>query len=164
LTDGINVTEFLTPGPALSPARLAEIAARTASTPAEWLSLVTYDTSHRWYRRLALHDDYEIWLLSWLPGQGTGFHDHGSSAGAFSVAIGSLEERAVRGGRPATVVRALAQGAIRSFGPDYVHDVRNESAAPAVSVHAYSPPLNTMRRFEETASGLVLASVEVRSW
>jgi predicted metal-dependent enzyme (double-stranded beta helix superfamily) len=160
----MNVTEILSTGPALSPARLAEIAARTASRPTEWLSLVKYDTSQRWYRRLALHDGYEVWLLSWLPGQETGFHDHGPSAGAFSVAIGSLEERTVRGGRPATVVRGLAQGAIRSFGPDYVHDVRNESAAPAVSVHAYSPPLNTMRRFEETASGLVLASVEVRSW
>ena len=33
------------------------------------------------------------WLLSWLPGQGTGLHDHGGSAGAFAVVRGTLHER-----------------------------------------------------------------------
>jgi hypothetical protein len=41
-----------------------------------------------------------------------------------------------------------------------VHEVANESTAPAVSIHAYSPPLAGMRRYQLTRSGLVLASVE----
>jgi hypothetical protein len=47
-----------------------------------------------------------------------------------------------------------------AFGVDYVHDVRNASGAPAVSVHVYSPPLSTMRRYEQTGEGLVEVAVE----
>jgi hypothetical protein len=41
-----------------------------------------------------------------------------------------------------------------------VHEVVNGSAGPAVSIHAYSPPLAGMRRYELTSGGLVLAAVE----
>jgi hypothetical protein len=44
---------------------------------------------------------------------------------------------------------------VRSFGSKHVHDVQNNWAEPAVSVHAYSPPLTAMRKFELTADGLV---------
>jgi predicted metal-dependent enzyme (double-stranded beta helix superfamily) len=148
----------------LSPAKLTQIAMRAASRSQDWLGLVQYDTSRRWYQRLAHDDEHEVWLLSWLPGQGTGFHDHGASAGAFAVAIGELTERSAPGGRPAAAGRALRRWATRSFGPDYVHDVSNESAKPAVSIHAYSPPLVSMRRYEVTGSGLLQASTELKSW
>ncbi len=52
-------------------------------------------------------------------------------------------------------------GGARSFGPRYVHDVRNEAtAAVAVSVHAYSPPLPAMTRYELTPAGLVRRDTE----
>jgi len=51
--------------------------------------------------------------------------------------------------------RTVAAGGIRSFGAQYVHDVANAFAEPAVTVHAYSPPLTAMRRYELTESGLV---------
>ena len=51
-------------------------------------------------------------------------------------------------------------GRIRPFGAGHVHDMVNASAAPAVSVHAYSPPLTAMRRYELTAAGLVHTSTE----
>jgi predicted metal-dependent enzyme (double-stranded beta helix superfamily) len=148
----------------LSPAKLAQITVRAADRPHEWLGLLKYDTSRRWYRRLALADDHELWLLSWLPGQGTGFHDHGESAGAFTVALGCLFERAAPGGRPAPSARALGKGAVRSFGPGYVHDVSNESVHPAVSLHAYSPPLASMRHYETTPGGLLGAGLEITTW
>ena len=44
------------------------------------------------YQRLTCDDDHEVWLLSWLPGQRTGFHDHGESVGAFTVARTMLFE------------------------------------------------------------------------
>ena len=40
-----------------------------------------------------------MWLLSWLPDQGTPLHDHGTSAGAFAVVDGTLTERIVAAGR-----------------------------------------------------------------
>jgi hypothetical protein len=148
----------------VSPARLAQITLRIAEHPGKWLSLVRYDPVRRWYQRLARDEEHEIWLLSWLPGQHTGFHDHGTSAGAFAVAHGLLSERAASGGRPELTARALAPGAARSFGPAYAHDVRNESAGPAVSIHAYSPPLSSMRRYGIAADGVLQATGEDRTW
>jgi len=146
--------------PAATDARLRQLVLDVAASPQHWLDLVRYDPARRWYQRLLLEDDREVWLLSWLPGQHTGFHDHGRSAGAFTVVQGCLRERTAPRGRPQPVGASLLQGSVRSFGPRYVHDVQNESAHPAVSVHAYSPPLTTMARFEVSAGRLVRTAAE----
>ncbi len=149
----------------LSQARLGQLASDIASQPGGWISEVRYCAHRRWYHLLEQHSDYEVWLLSWLPGQRTGFHDHGRSAGAFAVAHGSLEERRAPGRRAEPRGTLLAAGAVRSFGPWYIHDVLNSSSAPAVSVHAYSPPLTAMHRFSVTGSGLLAPAPEpVRTW
>jgi Cysteine dioxygenase type I len=147
----------------ISPARLASVVGAIAASPALWRPLVQFREGRRWYYRLDQSDPspaYELWLLSWLPGQRTGFHDHGDAAGAFAVADGELLESTARPGRRAVASRSLAAGAVRSFGPAYLHDVRNAGDRPAVSVHAYSPALSLMRRYEMTGSGLVLAGTE----
>lgn len=146
--------------PALSQARLRQVAAGVAARELEWSGLVRYSEEPRWYQRLSWAEDHEVWLLSWLPGQGTGFHDHGGSAGAFAVARGTLQEWTVRGGRPSPAAARRAQGDVRSFGSWYVHHVINASAHPAVSVHAYSPPLESMRRFEFGPTGLLRVTTE----
>jgi Cysteine dioxygenase type I len=143
----------------LNRARLAGLV-RLAAASGEWFSLVRYTEDERWYHRLERGENHEVWLLSWLPGQGTGFHDHCGSSGAFAVVQGELRERTPAAGRPQPVSAAFPAGRARSFGPRHVHEVVNESAAPAVSIHAYSPPLAGMRRYELTRSGLVLAAVE----
>jgi predicted metal-dependent enzyme (double-stranded beta helix superfamily) len=142
----------------LSQARLRELVAAVATLPESWAGTVRFDAGRRWYRRLELADDYEVWLLSWVPGQGTGFHDHGHAAGAFAVAQGQVRERTAAAGHVRD--RTVAHGSIRSFGPRHVHDVANTFAEPAVTVHAYSPPLTAMRRYELTESGLVHAGIE----
>jgi predicted metal-dependent enzyme (double-stranded beta helix superfamily) len=133
---------------------------RLAAAAGKWPGLVRYSEDDRWYHRLERSEDHEVWLLSWLPGQHTGFHDHCGSSGAFAVVRGELRERTPAAGRPVPASAAFAVGRVRSFGPRHVHDVANESATPAVSIHAYSPPLAAMRRYELTRSGLVLAAVE----
>jgi hypothetical protein len=62
--------------------------------------------------------------------------------------------------------RDAGQGTVTSFGPLRLHDMGNDSAAAAVSVHAYSPPLTAMRKFEMTASGLALVRTDEaeRDW
>ena len=84
----------------LSQARLRQVVQGLAAREHEWLGRVRYDPGRRWYQRLTCDDDHEVWLLSWLPGQRTGFHDHGESAGAFTVARGTLRERTAPGHRP----------------------------------------------------------------
>jgi predicted metal-dependent enzyme (double-stranded beta helix superfamily) len=145
--------------PPLTRARLADLV-RLAAAAGEWSALVRYTEDERWYHRLECGENHEVWLLSWLPGQRTGFHDHCGSSGAFSVVQGELRERTPAASRPQPVSAAFPAGRARSFGPRHVHEVVNESAAPAVSIHAYSPPLAGMRRYELTRSGLVLAAVE----
>ena len=143
----------------LDQARLADLVRRAAST-GEWASLVRYSEGERWYQRLERGENHEVWLLSWLPGQRTGFHDHCGSSGAFTVVQGELRERTPAPGRTQLAAAAFPAGRARSFGPRHVHEVANESTAPAVSIHAYSPPLAGMRRYELSRSGLVLAAVE----
>ena len=145
----------------LSQARLGEIVGALAARPGGWGELVRFDAGRRWYQRLELADDHEVWLLSWLPGQSTGFHDHGRAAGAFAVAQGRVRERTVAAGHRQPVRNlTVARGSVRAFGPHYAHDVVNAFAEPAVTVHAYSPPLTAMRRFELTESGLVHTATE----
>jgi predicted metal-dependent enzyme (double-stranded beta helix superfamily) len=144
----------------LSLARLAEIARETAAAERNWRPTVKFTDGPRWFRRLALATNYEIWLLSWLPGQHTGFHDHGEARGAFAVAQGELRESLAERARTDVRHRTAAAGSVTSFGGRYLHDVSNVAAEPAVSVHAYSPPLAAMRRYEMTPSGLALVGTE----
>ncbi|MGO4212442.1 rhodanese-like domain-containing protein [Terriglobus sp. YAF25] len=116
----------------------------------EWIDRVRLRTEHRWYERLYHGPDHDIWAISWLPGQSTGFHDHGESSGAFVVAMGILEEH--RAGEQPLVIHP---GEPRAFGRDYAHDVRNNSFAPAISIHAYSPPLTDMNEYELEGNQLV---------
>jgi predicted metal-dependent enzyme (double-stranded beta helix superfamily) len=165
----------------LSPAQLAERVRRLTERPAEWVAQVRLDAEGRWYERIHTTDEcWEMWLISWLPGQSTGFHDHGGSAGAFGVVWGDLHECVVPGpgqGAPAslrprphdrsgaapgdTLIKRVSPGVVRTFGPRYVHDVRNTSeSSVAVSVHAYSPPLSEMTRYNLTPGGLVAVGTE----
>ena len=145
----------------LSPSRLAALAQATAIGH-DWAALVQYRLDERWYHRLEQGDNHEVWLLSWLPGQRTGFHDHCGSAGAFAVLQGELREYTTAGARGTGMPAGadFAAGRVRSFGPAHVHEVVNAATGPAVSIHAYSPPLAGMRRYELTSGGLVLSAVE----
>jgi predicted metal-dependent enzyme (double-stranded beta helix superfamily) len=144
----------------LSPARLGQIARALAERLGDWSDVLRFDPGRRWYRRLALADDHEVWLLTWLPGQGTGFHDHGHAAGAFAVARGQLREQIAAGPVQRVRRRTVTAGGVRAFGSQHVHDVANVSGEPAVSVHAYSPPLTAMRRYDLTQAGLVHVATE----
>jgi rhodanese-related sulfurtransferase/mannose-6-phosphate isomerase-like protein (cupin superfamily) len=132
-----------------TPEELANIVSLFASSDG-WMDKVRLRAERRWYERLYHGPDYDIWVISWLPGQSTGFHDHGASSGAFVVATGILEEH-----RPDERTRVIYPGKPHAFGPDYAHDVRNVSLAPAISIHAYSPPLSEMNEYELDGSQLV---------
>jgi quercetin dioxygenase-like cupin family protein len=151
--DILEVQHLLQP-PREHPATVAEfagLARRIAADRARWEPLVQYDATARWYHRLhtvppALGSaragetplGYEVWLLSWVPGQGSGRHDHGPSSGVLTLLEGRLTEHTERG------ARTLDPGAQRVFAPGYVHEVVNDSLEPAVSLHVYYPGLTEM--------------------
>lgn len=132
-----------------TPEELANIVSLFASSDG-WMDKVRLRPEERWFERLYHGPDYDIWVISWLPGQSTGFHDHGASSGALVVATGILEEH-----RPSERTCVIHPGKPRAFGPDYAHDVRNVSVAPAISIHAYSPPLSDMNEYELDGNRLV---------
>ena len=148
----------------LTPQQLAAEVRRLTAVPAQWVARVRLDPEGRWYEQIRVDDSCELWLISWLPGQSTGFHDHGGANGAFGVVWGELNEHVVAGGAAGLAVspgRPVPAGRVRSFGAHHVHDVRNSSAGSvAVSVHAYSPPLSAMTRYDLTPGGLVPVRTE----
>ena len=100
----------------------------------------------RWWTRLHAGADVDVWLLSWLPGQTTELHDHGPSRAAFTVVQGRLAEDRVHLDRRRHHVRPT--GAVTAIPLGVRHDVTGAGDGPAVSVHAYSPPLTQMNYYD----------------
>lgn len=134
----------------------------------DWQSQVRYNASSRWFAPLAVDAlvdgvALEAWLLSWLPGQRTGLHDHGGSAGAFAVVRGALSEATIQtpsAGAPRLHHQTYQAGQHRPFGPRHLHEILNDGAAPAVSIHVYAPRLARMTRYRWTENGPEAVAVE----
>ena len=170
------MTRSLLSRASLRPARPADgrtgsaaLAAALAVAADLWLPLVEYRAASRWSAPLSraaadvldpsLREDLaraQVWLLSWLPGQGTDLHDHGGSAGAFAVVRGTLHERV--GAREE--VTGLTAGRVRHFGPHHVHQVSNPGVEAAVSVHVYTPRLTVMSTYRIDGRVLVRTGTE----
>ena len=109
-------------------------------------SLQLPSTEDRWWTRLWHDDDVDVWLLSWLPGHTTELHDHGNSAAAFAVVRGELRETRIEHKRRVRFDRTVGQ--TTWVAPGVVHDVHGAGRGPAVSIHAYSPPLQRMNYYD----------------
>ncbi|WP_441245826.1 cysteine dioxygenase [Kitasatospora sp. McL0602] len=123
----------------------AQLVREIAADTARWAPLVKYDALTRWYARLETGPGYEVWLLSWLPGQSSGFHDHGPSSGVMTVVQGELVERSLTHAGEGS--RTLRPGGQRVFSSGYLHEVVNAALEPAVSIHLYSPGLVEMNQY-----------------
>jgi hypothetical protein len=153
--------------PFLDPAQLIEFTRLYASEVAGGkYPYVRYDEDERWHQRIYRDGRLDIWLISWMSEQGTQLHDHGGSCGSFTVISGALTEAVATraparhgewaaGRRSSVVDRVRSAGDSVGFGRRYIHDVRNLGGDPAVSVHAYSPPLTTMNFFDIDGGELV---------
>jgi predicted metal-dependent enzyme (double-stranded beta helix superfamily) len=109
-------------------------------------------SDERWFTRLHSEDELDVWLISWVPGQATELHDHGGSLGALTLISGALHE--YRWDGEELRHRRLDAGDQAGFPLGWVHDVTwspgDQAPAPALSVHAYSPPLTAMSYYEVT--------------
>ncbi|HZC27000.1 MAG TPA: cysteine dioxygenase family protein [Actinopolymorphaceae bacterium] len=149
-------------------AKAAALVRRLASDSSRWRDRVSYGHGdQRWFARLDVYPHHEVWLISWLPGQTTGLHDHGEALGAFAVVEGTLTETVIEPGARqrslvtagdklpttpttpsvVTVRRRFDAGQVRGFGYAHVHDVGNHGTRPSISVHAYAPELTAMTKY-----------------
>lgn len=133
---------------------LAALVRELAADEAAWAPLVQFGTDERWWARLRSDGLVDVWLLTWLRGRGTDLHDHGGSRAAFTVVEGMLNEIRAYPRGDATTISTVRPGGIREVAADVVHDVRNPSSLAAISIHAYSPPLQSMTFYDARPSGL----------
>ena len=136
----------------LDAAELAALVDGLAARPDVWRHLVAHRPDARTYEQLHRDDHVAVWLICWMNDHDTGFHDHDLSAGALSVVRGAVrEERLVLGGAPAS--RVVSAGQSLTFAASDIHRVSHAGSEPAVTLHAYSPPLWRMGAYEVSPDG-----------
>jgi hypothetical protein len=134
--------------------------ARRLARSVQWPG--AFDGEGRSWRLVARTVDFDAWLIAWPVGGAVELHDHGGSGGAVSVITGTLTEAVPRRdgtGRLSLVRNELHAQTTLGFGTGHVHDVTNQSAGPAVSLHVYSPALTSMTFFDVVEDRLVAREV-----
>ncbi len=138
----------------LSAPELQLFVTELAERPELWIDLVAHDATQRIYRELSVDAHVSAWLICWMDDHDTGFHDHDVSAGAVAVLSGAVhEERLAIGGRPRD--RTFVAGSSFHFSAADIHRVRHAGSDPAVTLHAYSPPLARMGAYEIGSDGVL---------
>ena len=139
----------------LERAELRELAVEYTERPDLWRHLVRHDPEARIYEELHRDDHLGIWLICWMKDHDTGFHDHDISSGALAVADGLVREERLGIGGIASDVLLQAGGSL-DFGASDIHRVTHGGGGPAVTIHAYSPPLWRMGAYEIQPTGQLL--------
>ena len=95
--------------------------------------------------------DVDVWAISWGDAMTRASTTTTCRAGAAAVVEAEvIEERLVLGGPPRVRHRA---GEAFDFDASHVHRCARTATAPAVSIHAYSPPLWRMGSYAVGADG-----------
>ena len=138
----------------LTPEELEEVAKAIARRRDIWEPLVRVDSEHRRFELVYEDDRMDAWVLSWMPGQGTGFHDHYVSGLGLACVEGGVREDWLRFGAP-EVEFQLRPGDTRNGGPGYIHRVRHAAGTPAVTIHVYSPRLDEVGQYRLDENGIM---------
>ena len=133
---------------------LAETLEAWAERTDAWRPLVHHDETERTYALVHRDDDVELYLVCWMPGHDTGFHDHDHSSAAVTVLEGEvIEERLSLSG---AVTREVKTGETVTIAKEAIHRVRHTGTQPAITLHAYSPPLSRVGTYEIADDGALL--------
>jgi hypothetical protein len=147
-----NVTALAARHRDLDRGELRELVTRIAGQPETWRRLVRHGTPERHFEQLWRDDHVDVWVITWTNGNDTGFHDHDVSRGAVAVVEGEVtEERLMADGPPCRLPHPA--GDVFDFDASHVHRMCQDSNTPAVSIHAYSPPLWRMGTYTTGPDG-----------
>src|ERR1700759_5316613 len=122
---------------------LHRFAAGLAAEPETWRRHVRHDSDARVYEEIWNDGDVNAWVICWSEDQDTGFHDHDESGAAITVVSGTVREDRLT---PARTPRPHQFGGREriTVPPVAFHRVLHAGTGPAVTIHAYSPPLRRM--------------------
>jgi quercetin dioxygenase-like cupin family protein len=146
----------------LTPAELEAFVIRLAADVDRWRPLVSHDPKQRTYELLWEDETVNAWLLCWSQDHDTGFHDHDVSAAAITVIEGRVREDRLRLDRAAQEV-VYGTGETFTVPPEAIHRVLHAGSGPAVTIHAYSPPLTRTGSYTEGPGGELLRVVQTEA-
>ena len=141
-------------GGLLTPGELEEVAAAIGDRPEIWAPLVRVDPGRRRFELVYQDDRMDAWVLSWMPGQGTGFHDHDASGVGICCVQGGVQEDVLRFAAPEVELQ-LRPGDTRKGAPGFIHRVRHAAGEPAVTIHVYSPRLDQVGQYRVDGDGVM---------
>ncbi len=133
---------------------LVELATEIAAHRDTWQAVVdAADGVHRHWTMVHEDDEIDVFAISWLPEQTTGFHDHCDSHFGVACASGAVyEDRPKSHGEVRT--RQLDAGDTTGGVPGVLHVIRHADGEPAVTIHAYAPRLSRVGQIYFDKDGL----------
>jgi quercetin dioxygenase-like cupin family protein len=136
----------------LSPHRLTEFVDELVDRPDLWRHFVRHDSDARVYEQIWADEDVNAWIICWSEDQDTGFHDHDESSAAIAVIDGHVREDRLRLSASPTT-RVMSRGETFFLDATAIHRVLHTGDGPAVTIHAYSPPLTRTGAYRISADG-----------
>jgi mannose-6-phosphate isomerase-like protein (cupin superfamily) len=136
----------------LTTAELEQFVADLVSERERWEHLVRYSGDARVYEQIWDDERVNAWVICWREDQDTGFHDHDESAAAIAVISGRVREDRLRLGSPPRT-REIGGGGVFTMPATAIHRVLHAGTGPAVTIHAYSPPLARSGAYRLGADG-----------
>jgi mannose-6-phosphate isomerase-like protein (cupin superfamily) len=124
----------------LTPAELERFVADLAANPERWHHAVRHTSDVRVYDQIWDDEEVNAWVICWSEDQDTGFHDHDESSAAIGVISGQVREDRLRLGQ-APRSQIFGPGSVITVPAVAIHRVLHAGVVPAVTLHAYSPPL-----------------------
>jgi predicted metal-dependent enzyme (double-stranded beta helix superfamily) len=143
----------------LTTEQLVRLSAEIAAHEELWRPLVVADPDRRRYRLLYEDDRVDSWLIMWMPGQGTGFHDHAISGVGLVGVDGAVTEKQMRLPSGSFDVE-VRNGDTREGPAGYIHSVAHLEGTPAITIHSYSPPLMEVAQYRVDENGVLRRETE----
>lgn len=159
IADAVAALVPETNGQPLTTRQLADLSTAIAEREELWRPLVVADTERRRYRLMFEDERVDVWVIMWMPGQGTGYHDHATSAVGVAGAEGmAIEKQMVLPSGSWDV--EVRPGVTREGPAGYIHAVSHGEGTPAVTIHSYSPPLMEVGQYRVDEEGRLRRETE----
>jgi hypothetical protein len=142
-------------------ALLQDVVERVASRRDLWEPLVAAAPTRVHWQPLPVHEDVEVFVVTWPTFTDTRLHSHDGATSAFLPVRGVVTE--IRpDDRLRLVPRKFVPGVTGVLDGYDVHELQNEHVEVAVSIHAFSPRLRSVTWWERQGDAFVpSASVAV---
>jgi len=116
----------------------------------DWKSYIT-ECEENYIKKLVFrNEDYELFVVSWMPGKGSTIHDHSKNGCLFKILRGELIEERYSNEiklENSTLFNGNDIGYIEN--EEGLHRMLNKTDEIVVSLHLYSPPNYKIKSYDK---------------